>query len=143
MAWEQSPLCCGVSDYPPVPTQGPSVQEPERRDESEGWSLSQPGQSVGGGTTAPALDGKALVSCPLPRCSAQPQPVQSEKYGGPTHWILAWMRHYQQEPEPPTATHSRQLAGGPPVSTSLDPYASPAICMRPSCPVCTRDGLGQ
>lgn len=53
-------------------TQGPSVQEPERRDESEGWSLIQPSQPVRGGTTASALDGKALVSCPR---SAQPWPV--------------------------------------------------------------------
>lgn len=67
--WPGNKACCGcygLSDCPPVLIQEPSVQEPERRDESEGWSLSQPGQPVGGGTTAPALDGKALVSCPLP-----------------------------------------------------------------------------
>lgn len=60
-------------------TQGPSVQEPERRDESEGWSLSQPGQSVGGGTTAPALDGKALVSCPPPPAAQHSHSLSSQK----------------------------------------------------------------
>lgn len=110
--------CCGVSDCP-VLTQGPSVQEPERRDESEGWSLSQPGQPVGGGTTAPALDGKALVSCPLPPPStATARPVRIVLRPHPLDSSLVWasvilpnprMINYQQEPEHPHPLSSWQL----------------------------------
>lgn len=104
----------------------------------------KPGQPVGGETTAPALDRKALVSCPLshPQHSHSPSsqksteapPIGSNppKFKDDRMSAGAWA---------PAAVPSWQLAEGPPDPLSLDPVFSHLHEAQLPC-VCQRWGLG-